>query len=183
MRYTAPRDDTMLSARIPRALMDRLHQYATQHRCSLTALVRESLERRLEQEHVPGWGTPTPPAPAPPELLALVRDLHRWLQPVLPAADAEEPAPAHLGIQKAYTPTTAPTESVIQEAYAPVLTPDAPLYDEAKYHLGPLCKARHAYGTTGQTLRRRGSNACLECELARRRQRRARRRPQAAPPG
>jgi hypothetical protein len=181
MRYTAPPDTAMLSVRIPRALMERLQQYARQHRLSITDLVRDGVEWRLDQEHVPGRGGPTPPEAEAPELLAMLERMQRDLQRLtatLPAPAVDTPVPARLAIQKAYTPTTAPAGSVRQNAGTTVLTPDAPLYDEAKYHLGVLCKAGHAYGTTGQTMRRIGSNACRECEVERQHKSRAKKRAQ-----
>ena len=51
MRYTAARDDVMLSARIPRALMDRLQQYARVRRIDLRVLAR-----RVFNEELPAIG-------------------------------------------------------------------------------------------------------------------------------
>ena len=178
MRYTPPPDTAMVSVRLPRALVDRLQQYARNHRASLTELVRDGVAWRLAQEHVPGRGNPQAPEAEAPELLAHGARPAPAATAIIPAPEVDTPTPPRLAIQKAYTPTTAPPESVIQNAGTTVLTPDAPLYDEAKYHLGLRCKAGHTYGTTGQTLRRH-DGSCPQCDRERQRASRQRKRAQA----
>lgn len=52
-------------------------------------------------------------------------------------------------------------------------------YDPTRYVLGTLCQRGHAYGDTGQSLRKRTNGACVACERAQQRQRRARKREEA----
>ena len=55
-----PRHDlkayTTLMARIPQDLADQVKAYASQHRCTVSELIRDGLEMRLEAE-VPGRST------------------------------------------------------------------------------------------------------------------------------
>ena len=50
---------------------------------------------------------------------------------------------------------------------APRVKGQSPAFDRTKFHLGPLCQRQHAYGRTGQSLRRNHKNKnqqhCLEC--------------------
>lgn len=56
-----PRHDlkayTSVIARLPQALADAVKQYASQHRCSVSELVRDGLQMRLEAGEVPGRST------------------------------------------------------------------------------------------------------------------------------
>jgi hypothetical protein len=54
--------------------------------------------------------------------------------------------------------------------------PDCPAYDTAVYVLGTLCPEQHAYGQTGQTLRRITDRHCLVCDAAKARQQRQKRK-------
>ena len=50
---STPKDYTTLSARVPRALAEAVTRYTSQHRASLSELIREGLELRLDAD-VPG---------------------------------------------------------------------------------------------------------------------------------
>ena len=56
-----PRHDlkayTTLMARLPQELADQVKQYASQHRCTVSELIRDGLEMRLEAGEVPGRST------------------------------------------------------------------------------------------------------------------------------
>ena len=60
--------------------------------------------------------------------------------------DAHEPAPAS-------GPPPAPVAAPREDEGRILGGEDCPWYDQRKYMLGPLCKARHEWGTTGQSLR------------------------------
>ena len=48
-------------ARIPQDLLDQVKQYASQHRCTVSELIRDGLEMRLEAGGVPGRSTDSSP--------------------------------------------------------------------------------------------------------------------------
>ena len=49
---------------------------------------------------------------------------------------------------------------------------DIPPFDTMKFVLGPLCKKKHQYYGTGQTLRRVKSHGCPQCDVERTRAKR-----------
>ena len=49
-------------------------------------------------------------------------------------------------------------------------TPGIPAYDATKFQLGKLCANKHAWGQTGQTLRRINGRGCQQCDTEKKRQ-------------
>jgi hypothetical protein len=109
----------------------------------------------------------------PPALMAAVRrysDLHRisiseLIRQSLAMRLQGTPAPsgARPGTESRLAHLLRHALLLVEDAGAP---PACPPYDATKYQLGPLCSQGHAWGQTGQSLRRKtpkGRGYCLAC--------------------
>jgi hypothetical protein len=201
-----------VQSRIPLELLDAVQHYASQHRCSISALIREGLELRLETD-VPGRGQ----GHASGEVLPLLHGLQHTLnalQNELPGLQRTLQRTIHSALREAVQDVLydvlqgkigeqAPTwraENVLQnvlqagaeqrdhagtsDALRHVLHTEAREpdyghtdpegYDAATFYLGKLCPRGHEYPGTGQSLLRRRSQGCRECDNEAKRARRAR---------
>jgi hypothetical protein len=131
-----------VSLRVPRDVYTRLQRYAVMHRLSITTLVLDGLALRLKND----------------DPRATADTLSYYDNTVLqelaqPAHLLDDRLPYDEDVQVA-----APQVEVLQEA------PHCPAFDSAKFFLGTLCRRRHEWGTTGQSLRRRNAaRQCAEC--------------------
>jgi hypothetical protein len=181
-----------ISLRVPADIYDRLTQYASMHRQSITELVLEGIEWRLE-------------TPADPRVqLASDKSNADVLQQLEALIDAKLDAKIEAVLAKRHLEVAVPTphrqpstddiqyynrNTVIQalsregalapqdglqpcetpvghEAVSdPVPTPasDIPLFNTTTSYLGKLCPNGHDYAGTGQSLRNRKGNYCVAC--------------------
>ena len=170
-KYTSDDEKPVsVTFRLPRQLYDQAQQHAKQRRATLTELVCEGLQMRLE--------TPTDPR----DILA-TQDI-TVMQELEQMIDAR--VHAILAAESNHAPVAAPQRTptgkskTVHYGNAPKgqLDPNTcPPYDEAKSHLGKLCPRRHEWGTTGQTLLRRSNHRCRTCENEGRKEKRAARTP------
>jgi hypothetical protein len=114
-----PRNDqkayTSLTARIPQDLADEAKRYAGIHRLSVSELIRDGLEMRLEAGDVPGRGAPQRPTPE-------AEVLHEVLRDALPQAVREVlPAVIHEVLQTLAPRITAQFQEIIRKTVAEVL--------------------------------------------------------------
>jgi hypothetical protein len=141
-----------ISLKMPLDLLDRVQTYASRHRRSLAALIRDSLEwwisvgaPRWPLANGSGYSRNT-------RLGGLVTPVH-LLDAAVPF-DAEWPpgrqAPALVPL------TLAETREIFWYC---------PPFNTALHSLQPLCKRRHEWGTTGRTLKTIKGSSCLECKV------------------
>jgi hypothetical protein len=136
---------------LPLDLLERVQTYARQHRQSLAALIRDSLEWRLRA------GAPRGPLTNGSGYFrnSLLGDLvtpAHLLDVALPF-DVEWPPGGH-----------APTPGPLTLAETRALFWYCPPFNPARHSLQPLCKHRHEWGTTGQTLKTIKGSSCLACK-------------------
>jgi hypothetical protein len=152
-----PRGDlkayTSITARIPQDLANEAKRYAGIHRLSVSELVRDGLEMRLEEGDVPGRTTGKPGEPGEEVLHEVLPHSIKGHTEVLPRKSA------------AHTPA--------QEGLTEVLPHHAD-FDPTKFYLGKLCPRGHDYRGTGKSLLRKHNNGCPLCLNAMKREKRAR---------
>lgn len=175
-----------LIARVPQALVDQVKSHASHHRCSVSELIREGLEMRLESGDVPGRSTGSS-RDAKEEVLRegllILPEVLPSLSSMLLAQMRDTIRTTLTEVSPGHTRAPQPQTSITEEGPTEVLhTPDAPVppFDPQRFLLGRLCPRGHAYGTTGQSLLTRASRHCPQCDTEQARERRARRN--AAPP-
>ena len=183
-------------ARIPQDLLDQVKQYATQHRCTVSELIRDGLEMRLEAGEVPG----RPPsghgrdeggevihevlhtlkALSPmPHTATLRQTLSEVLHEVLPLylRKQQESQEGHTEVLQGMTtvlPPHAPAQGGARNGMTEVL-PHGVDFDATKFYLADLCKRGHDYQRTGKSLLRKGNSNCVQCQRELRQARDARR--------
>ena len=175
-----------LSLRLPRELYDQAQHHAKMRQTTLTQLVIEGLQMRLE--------TPTDPR----DILAshdntVMQELRQMIADEVQAAlagqhfQAPESTPARKGQDNSktqhYSNATKKQTYELEQGHSVITeqgqSPEAcPPFDPAKDVLGKLCKEGHEWGTTGKTLRRLPNQSCRLCENAARRDKRAAKREQ-----
>lgn len=191
--------DTLL-ARVPQDLADRVKHYAHLHRCSVSELIRDGLEWRIEQDtpgrqtltsHQPANGH-TPPMPengdtvsqelSPMLRAAIAAAVRETLHTVFPMPHGERGEPdvlhEHGTDVLPQSPEAITSEKdVVQKHAVAVLQEDptgdaVPAFDATKFYLGKLCPQGHDYAGTGKSVLRRHNNYCRECDTARKREQR-----------
>jgi hypothetical protein len=146
-----------ISVRLPQTLYARLERYANIYRQSITELVRDGLEWRLEQDDPRR------------QVATLFDDDNTVLQETLQQMIDER---VHAALEAQRTARQEPLAPV-QEPLAPTGEPIEALdFDQTKYVLGKLCPSGHEYHGTGHSLRRRGKGDCYQCALERKREKR-----------
>lgn len=188
MRYQSDAERPVtVSLRIPQALYERLDRYASEHRQTVSALVRDGIEMRLDAPADPRSrraGSTTDD----PELwidgASILRDMqatlarHETQMQALMQAIERQTTPAGNGLYSSHTtmPATEVAVSYQEAAYTqrPALAdeqiPESPMpaavppHDPSKYRLGKLCPKGHDYHGTGQSLLRKHNQHCRECE-------------------
>lgn len=189
-------------ARIPQDLLDQVKQYASQHRCTVSELVRDGLEMRLEAEDVPGRSTGhsrddggevihevlhTLKALSPmPHAATLRQTITEVLHEVLPLylSRQQEGQEGHTEVLQGMTtvlPPHVPVQGRARNGMTEVL-PHGVDFDSTKFYLADLCKRGHDYQRTGKSLLRKGNANCVQCQRELRQARDAR-RTVAAPEG
>lgn len=184
-----PRNDlkayTTVLAGVLLHLVGQVKQYASQHRCTVSELIRDGLEMRLEAGEVPGRSTLRSADHGEEvihEVLQIIPEVIQRISPMLLAQFQDtirttvtevfhgmtEILPGHTSTPQAHAPIT---EQGITEVFH-----DKADFDATRFVLGKLCINAHAYGATGQTLYRLPKYVCLPCDAARARERRARRK-------
>lgn len=193
-----------ISLRLPRELHARLEQYATQHRQSISELMRDGLEWRLSEGDPRGLGDAhtkedeayymSNTANALTDMRQALARQEAQIQTIVQVLERQT-TPAGNGVYGVYDRTTTmPATDVAvsyQEAqHTPLATltdeqtPESmpatvPPYDTTKYRLGKLCPQGHDYHGTGQSLRvNNKAGYCKACNGAQQREGRARRRQQ-----
>jgi hypothetical protein len=191
-----PRNDkkayASVIARIPQDLVDAVKRYAGVHRCSVSELIREGLEMRLDAD-VPGRSADSRRDSGGEVLHEVLHTLHT-LSPMLRAAvqgTVRETVTEvlHEVLSRSTRVQQAP-EKVLQghtsepqgrattrRGITEVLsqdTADAPVsqhgagFDTTRFLVGELCPEKHAYLGTGQSLRYlRGDHDCVTCRRER----------------
>src|SRR5215831_4121049 len=144
-----------LTVRVPAALYDRLTQYASLHRYSLTEVVLEGIESRLE-------------TPADPREHGASDESHT---DVLQQLEARLEAIVDVKIAAALAPqpraTAAPPPPATAELPQVASSSDpAPPFNTHTQYLGKLCPQGHNYAGTGQSLRNKKSASCVACNTA-----------------
>ena len=188
-----------ISMRLPKELHTRLEQYATQHRQSISELVRDGLEWRLSEGDPRGLGDASAKddeayymsntadaladmrqalARQEAQIQTIVQALERQTTPAgngLYSSNTTMPATeVAVSYQEApYTQRPALADEQIPESTIPAAVPP---YDTSKYRLGKLCPKGHDYHGTGQSLLRKHNQRCRECENEGKRARRQARR-------
>jgi hypothetical protein len=152
---TAEEKPVSVTFRIPRALYDQGQQHARQRRTTLTELVCEGLQMRLE--------TPTDPR----DILAtqditVMQELRQMIADEVQAA---------LATQRSHAGKPAPTEALKPGTgpgwitYKPSKDLKETLVEIATgtYRLGKLCNRGHDFQSRGRSLRRLSDDQCVEC--------------------
>jgi hypothetical protein len=187
-----PRNDlkayTTVLARIPQDLADAVKQYASVHRCTVSELIRDGLEMRLEAD-IPGRSTGHPGETGEHEDEVLHEVLPQYVSrkqgqqeghTALPQPDThgmpsvlplEASPPGH--DKEGHTevlPHQAPGHARAQKGITEVLhlpgSVDHVGYDPTRFYLGKLCPRGHDYQGTGKSLLRRSNQRCWECDKA-----------------
>jgi hypothetical protein len=186
-----PRNDlkayTSVIARIPHDLADQVKQYASVHRCSVSELIREGLEMRLDA-HVPGRSSDLRRA-AGEEGMTEVLQVLGTLSPMLRAAVREtitEVLQGHTSLPQPHAPITERGNTSVIPLEIPVSPParkgitrvvhqgippetaDAPVsphgagFDPTRFVVGELCPQGHRYqdSAASATTPRRQPGAC-----------------------
>lgn len=183
-----PRNDkkayASVIARIPQDLVDAVKRYAGVHRCSVSELIREGLEMRLDAD-VPGRSADSRRDSGDEVLHQVLHTLHTLspmlraavqgtvretvtevLHEVLPLSTRAQHTPekalqGHISAPKGRATTRRGITEVL-----PLDTADA--FDPTRFFVGELCPEKHAYLGTGQSLRYlRGDHDCVTCRRER----------------
>lgn len=176
-----------ISMRLPKALHTRLERYAKQHRQSVSELVRDGIEMRLETDADPrsrkAGSTPASPQEDEPyygnteESTALIdgasilREMREGFAQIRALVQTLE-RQGMPGSNGAYYGNTA-TAAEVQQSPARQVPAESeqdtvPDIDRSRYFLGKLCPSRHDYQGTGQSLRHLSAQKpCVECKRAR----------------
>jgi hypothetical protein len=148
---------------------------AREHQAYMDAIARSNCPEEDWPPSLRPKPTPTPAdglAPRLRQTLHSLEVLHTCLQLVSLPEDLAPHREACLALAQAYRQIE-PLLGLQPEPPAQD-TPDGPPFDPAKYVLGTLCPQRHAYGQTGQSLRRIRDRHCLQCDAEKSRQTRQR---------
>jgi hypothetical protein len=150
-----------ISLKMPMDLLDRVKTYASRHRQSLSALIRDGLEWRMSAG-APRWPFANGRGYSRNTLLGdLVTPLH-LLDAALPF-EAELPTvPAAQSLSTPGVQAPAPVPLTLAETRESFWY--CPPFNTALHSLQPLCKHRHEWGTTGRTLKTIKGSSCLECK-------------------
>jgi hypothetical protein len=186
------KDYATLVARVPSDLIERVKGYASIHRQSVSELIRDGLEMRLDAGDVPGRTRPTAPGLPPQDDLPSMPENGdtgiQELSPMLRAAITAAVRATLNHVQSRPLPTVLLVppgehgEGVIQQSPIPVLQHDAgesqdgaaamepesadTPADTTNYHQGKLCpKPGHAFRDTGSSWRRNNNGRCWRCNL------------------
>lgn len=158
-----------VSLRVPKAFYERAQQYASQRRLTLTELLLDGLQMRLE--------TPTDPREVflSDESNTVIQQLQEMVTATVQTELAKLlnmalPLPAH-DIQPTNNDILYDNGNTVLQESSP-----QPAFDATKYRLGSLCPQGHDYHGTGQSLRRRTKGDCVACERLGTKQRRQRER-------
>jgi hypothetical protein len=186
-----------LVARVPQALVDAVKRYASLHRCTVSELIREGLEMRLEAGEVPGR---VAPARHTPDAEVIHEVIQKVILDVLPLLTVQLPDLIRLiaaevipeVIHHQALATRGNTKVIHEVIQGHTTTPEQTLkghtkvihsqdasaldYDPAKFSLGKLCPRGHDYQGTGHSLLRKHNQSCPQCLNALKREQRARRK-------
>lgn len=180
-------------ARIPQDLLDQVKQYASRHRCSVSELIREGLEMRLEAD-VPGRSRDSR-GDAGGEVLQEVLQAVHALAPrghtALAGTIRQTITEVLREVLPLYVSGQTPADEVLHEVVPPE-TADAPVsqygagFDTTRFVVGELCPQGHRYPETAGSLRYvKGDHDCVTCRSLRSQRynehKRAKRRQKAAP--
>lgn len=194
-----------ISMRLPKELHTRLEQYATQHRQSISELVRDGLAWRLSEGDPRGLGDASAKddeayymsktANALADMRQALARQEAQIQTIVQALERQT-TPAGNGLYSSHTTMPANEVAVSYQeapnAQRPALADEQipestipaamPQYDASKYRLGRLCPRGHDYQGTGQSLRNNNrAGGCLACDAERSRERRQTQRQATAP--
>ena len=181
-----------VSLRIPQALYERVERYASEHRQTVSELVRDGIEMRLDAPADPRSrraGSPTDDTELRMDGASILRDMqatlarHETQMQALMQAIERQTTPAGNGLYSSHTtmPATEVAVSYQEAAYTqrPALANEqipestipaaVPPHDPSKYRLGKLCPRGHDYQGTGQSLRKKKSNGCRDCDVEQKR--------------
>jgi hypothetical protein len=167
-----------VSFKAPVEFMARVRAYAKQHRQSISELVRDGLEERLNGSDPLDYRYGLDPREEPPSesagesgaLYTLITALTAEVQQMRVAMQALEQRVAGQGRVKetrGITDNTGNTDNANKSNMSNTENHDIPSYppfDLSKFYLGKLCPKRHDYYGTGQSLLRRHNQSCRECE-------------------
>jgi hypothetical protein len=184
----------MLSVRVPRELYDRLERYAMQYRQSISELVKDGVELRLEMEADPRSRSASSTC-GETDLQIDGASILRDMQATLARHDTQMQALMQV-IERQAPP--AGNDSYDSASYRVIhsntgIEPEEPMvtepsadqrdtvldYDHSKHHLGTLCPRGHDHSGSGHSLRN-ADNQCLACKAQEKREKRARAKRQAA---
>jgi hypothetical protein len=193
MRYQSDAERPVtVSLRIPQALYERLERYASEHRQTVSELVRDGIEMRLDEPADPRSrraGSTTDDTERRIDGASILRDMqatlarHETQMQALMLAIERQTTPAGNGLYSSHT-TMPATEVAVSYQEAPYTLRPAladeqipestipaavPPYDTSKYRLGRLCPHGHDYDGTGQSLRKNKSNSCRTCDVEQKR--------------
>jgi hypothetical protein len=151
-----------ISLKMPMDLLDRVKTYASRHRQSLSALIRDGLEWRITAG-APRWPLANGSGYARHTRLGDLVTLVHLLDAALPF-DAELPTvPAAQSLSTPGVQAPAPVPLTLAETRESFWY--CPPFNTALHSLQPLCKHRHEWGTTGRTLKTIKGSSCLECKV------------------
>ena len=198
------KDYETLVARVPGDLAEQVKRYAERHRQSVSELIRDGLEWRIEQD-TPGraWrGAQAHDAddfPMPNNGDTVLHELSPGLHAAittaaLAAAQAVMQAVPHalagnaviqepLHVLQHETGESPPGAAALDREHSGPDDATQPPYDTTRSYLGKLCPKGHNFQGTGMSLLRRHNNGCRECENQAKREKRAARRQNAAREG
>jgi hypothetical protein len=185
-----------VSLRIPQALYERVERYASEHRQTVSELVRNGIEMRLDEPADPRSrraGSTTDDTELRIDGASILRDMqatlarHETQMQALMQAIERQTTPAGNGLYSSnttipatevavsyqeapYTQRPALADEQIPESTIPAAVPP---YDTSKYRLGRLCPRGHDYHGTGQSLRKNNkSGGCRACDIEQKREKR-----------
>ena len=168
-----------ISMRLPKELHARLEQYATQHRQSISELVRDGLAWRLSEGDPRGLGDASAKddeayymsktANALADMRQALARQEAQIQTIVQALERQT-TPAGNGVYYSHTAIDpVEPESTAEPEPGKAGQQDTILeYDTTRYKLGRLCRNGHNYHGTGQSLRQiGGDHECLTCKRER----------------
>ena len=190
IKYTADIEKpVMVSVRVPRELYERLERYAGQHRQSISDLVKDGIEMRLDVEADPRSRKAESTTEEPLEQdggASLLRDIqatlarHESQMAALMQAIELRTTPGSNGLYDSVSSPVihghtamGPERTAEQEPERGTASMDTMAgYDTSRYHLGKLCPKGHDYSGSGHSLRNTASQ-CRACTVQAKRDKRA----------
>lgn len=156
-----------VTTRLPADLYAQLEALGS-HGQPMAAIIREALHAYLTRQP---WQPETQTSPSSvAAVLAAIEPRLATLEQRIGALEGERPT----GSQR--QPRRQPAADATRPSPPTGADSQGQGYDPSRYILGKRCPRGHEWRQTGQTLRRRTSNSCPQCDVQQQRERRAARR-------